>query len=439
MSNRATIGIRREDKNPWERRAPLIPAHVRELVGGGHLDIRLQPSPIRVFSDDDYRREGAVISEDLSACSVILGVKEVPPELFLADRVYLFFSHTIKGQPQNMPMLRSMIERRVTLIDYERILDEQGRRLVFFGRQAGQAGMIDVLWALGRLLEGEGVRTPFSAVRQTIRYASLVEAREEIGRVGGQIREHGLPERLTPVVFGFAGYGHVSLGAQEIFDLLPFAEVPPAGLRRLFDKKASSRRMVYKVVFHEHEMVKPVGRGRPFVLQDYYQHPESYRPVLEKYLPYLTVLVNAIYWSPKFPRFVTKKFLKNLWAGPRPPRFRVIGDLSCDIQGGVECTLRSTTPGAPLLTYDVERDEAREGIIGRGPVILAVDNLPAEIPLESSAFFSEVLRPFIPALAAADFRRELGALDLPQSLKKAIILHQGKFTPEYEYMAEFVR
>jgi len=439
MLVRNTIGIRREDKNPWEKRAPLIPVHVREIVRDLPVDVRVQPSPIRVFSDEDYRREGAVVSEDLSPCSIILAVKEIPAEFFLDNRVYLFFSHTIKGQPQNMLMLRSMVERRVTLLDYERIVDERGRRLVFFGRQAGQAGMIDVLWALGRALEQEGQKTPFSAVRQTLRYASLVEAREEIERVGWNIHEHGLTDGLAPLVFGFAGYGRVSRGAQEIFDLLPFEDIPPGRLRQLFERKEYSDRKIYKVIFREEDMVRPVGRGRLFSLQDYYDHPEGYRPVLEKYIPYLTALVNAIYWSPRFPRFVTKKFLKKLWAGPTPPRLRAIGDLSCDIEGGIECTLRCTSPGDPVFTYNVESDEARAGFSGRGPAVLAVDNLPAEIPLESSVFFSEVLRPFIPALAAADFSKEFAALELPPPLKKAVVLHQGRFTPDYEYMAEFVR
>jgi len=186
-------------------------------------------------------------------------------------------------------------------------------------------------------------------------------------------------------------------------------------------------------------MVRAVGRGRSFVLQDYYDHPEGYRPVLEKHLPFLTALVNAIFWSPRFPRFVTKKFLKTLWAGPVAPRLRIIGDFSCDIQGGIECTLRCTSPGDPLFTYDVDSEEARDGFRGRGPAVLAVENLPAEIPLESSVFFSEVLRPFIPALAAADFSGEFAGLDLPLPLKKAVILHRGRFTPDYKYMAEFMR
>jgi saccharopine dehydrogenase (NAD+, L-lysine-forming) len=144
------IGIRSEDRNPWERRAPLIPSHVRELQQNYPLEVWVQPSATRVFSDDDYRREGAVIARDLSPCQVIIAIKEIPSALILPEKAYLFFSHTAKGQAQNMGMLRQLEVKRCTLIDYEKITDEQGRRLVFFGRQAGQAGMADTLWALGQ-------------------------------------------------------------------------------------------------------------------------------------------------------------------------------------------------------------------------------------------------------------------------------------------------
>jgi len=148
---RADIGIRREDKNRWERRAPLTPAHVQELVREQGRSVVVQPSPLRIYLDDDYRAAGAVVDEDLSGCRVILAVKEVPPPLLIPGRTYLFFSHVIKGQASNMPMLRQVLERRCTLIDYEPILDRHGRRLIFFGRHAGYTGMIDALWAEGDL------------------------------------------------------------------------------------------------------------------------------------------------------------------------------------------------------------------------------------------------------------------------------------------------
>jgi saccharopine dehydrogenase (NAD+, L-lysine-forming) len=432
------LGIRREDKNPWERRVPLIPVHARELLRQLPLGIIIQPSPIRVFSDEDYRREGVTVSEDLSLCSIVLAVKEIPEDFFLDGRAYVFFSHTIKGQSHNMPMLRRMMERRATLVDYEKILDDKGRRLVFFGRQAGLAGMIDTLWALGRRLLMDGIRTPFADIRQTIKYASLVEAKEAVQKAGWKIHNHGLDSSLVPLVFGFTGYGHVSQGAQEIFDLLPFEVVEPGRVRDLFRKKYYSDKKVYKTVFKEEDLVVP-KRGRPkFDLQDYYHNPQNYRPVLEGFLPYLTVLVNAIYWAPQYPRFVTKKALGKLWKGTQPPRLRVIGDITCDIDGSIECTVKSTEPSHPVFTYDVRTGEAADGFKGRGPAVMAVDNLPAEIALESSVFFSQTLMPFIPGLVGADFEADFSRCGLPAELKRATVLFRGEFTPDYAYMHEFL-
>ena len=438
MSPKTALGIRREDKNPWERRVPLIPVHTRELMRALPLEIRIQPSPIRIFADEDYRREGVTLSEDLSPCSVVLAVKEIPEAFFQDETVYVFFSHTIKGQPQNMPMLKQMMERRATLIDYERIVDKEGRRLVFFGRQAGQAGMIDTLWALGERLLQEGTKSPFAEVRQTIEYASLVEAKEAVQRVGWTIHNQGLDPCLVPLVFGFTGYGHVSQGAQEISDLLPFEELAPAEVEPLFKKMDASGKKVYKTVFKEQDMVVPKP-GRPdFDLQDYYRNPENYRPVLDRYLPYLTVLVNAIYWAPRYPRFVTKDSLRTLWREAGRPRLRVIGDISCDVDGSIECTVQSTDPAHPVFTYDLEKDEAVTGVAGKGPTVMAVDNLPAEISLESSVFFSQILKPFIPALITADYRGDFDHCRLPDPLKKAVILFRGELTPDYEYMSEFI-
>ncbi len=432
------IGIRREDKNPWERRVPLIPAHAGELMREHPVEIWIQPSAIRVFQDEDYLREGVIISEDLSTCPIVLAVKEIPLKFFREEGVYVFFSHTIKGQPHNMAMLKQMMRLRCTLIDYERVIDEQGRRLVFFGKQAGQAGMIDTLWALGQRLKAEGIDSPFASVRKTIDYANLVEAKESVQKTGWEIHHHGLDSSLVPVVFGFAGYGHVSQGAQEIFDLLPFEDVKPAGLREMFRLKSYIRNRVYKAVFKEEDMVEPKTRGHPFNLQEYYDHPEKYKPVLSTYIPYLTVLVNAIFWSPQYPQFVTKKFLKKHYLGSERPRLRVIGDISCDVNGGVECTVRCTTPANPVFIYDLEKDMAMEGVNGRGPVIMAVDNLPAEISLESSVFFSQTIKPFIPAIAAADYTGAFDQCSLPPELKRAVILFRGGLTPDYEYMRKFI-
>jgi len=433
------IGIRREDKNPWERRVPLVPSHVRELLRNHPLEIWLQPSPIRIFEDEDYAREGARIEEDLSPCPIILAVKEIPVDFFQPEKTYLFFSHTIKGQAYNMPMLRRMVELRCTLIDYERIVDEKGRRLVFFGCQAGQAGMIDSLWALGRRLDKEGISNPFVDLRPAFEYGSLVEAVESVRRVGWRIREYGLDPSLVPLVCGFAGYGHVSLGAQEIFDLLPVETVHPEDLASFFREGNHASNRLYKVVFKEEHMVKPREPEMEFALQDYYDHPEKYSSCFEDHVPFLTLLVNGIFWAPRYPRLVTKAFLRELWEGEAPPRLKVIGDVSCDVEGAIECTLRATNPGNPVYVYDPVSGKAVDGVEGRGVVVMATDNLPAELALESSLWFSKALSPLIPDLAREDFSKPFEACSLPPSLKRAVILYRGGFTPDYTYMKKFIQ
>jgi len=433
------IGIRKEDMNPWERRVPLIPSHIRELIKNHGLEFRIQRSKNRCFADEDFRLEGARLGNSLKPCSVILGVKEIPPSSFERGKTYLFFSHTIKGQARNMPMLGRMADLRCTLIDYEKIVDGKGRRLVFFGRQAGAAGMIDTLWALGKRLDVEGRDNPFSGLRQTGKYQSLVEAKEDIAEVGSRIRRFGLPRALTPLVCGITGYGHVSQGAQEIFDLLPAEDIEPGGFAALFKTKKFSPYRVYKTIFREENLVRPRSARQRFDLEEYYAHPERYEAVLETYLPWLTVLVNGVYWAPQYPHFVTKRFIQTLYSRKSPPRLKVIGDISCDVEGGVECTLVSTTPKDPAFVYDPVRDAAVPGFKGRGPVILAVYNFPAEIPLESSVFFSQALKPFIPAIAKADFDGDFSACRLPRAVKKAVILYRGEFPSRYKYMRDFLK
>ena len=190
MSN--FIGIRHEDRYEKELRAPLTPKHVERLVKEKKLDFIVQNSEKRVFKDDEYKKAGALIEKDLKKCSVIFGVKEIPESFFEKEKTYVFFSHTIKGQKHNMPILKRMMELKCNLIDYEKIVDEQGKRLIFFGKYAGLAGMINTLWALGLRLKSFGVETPFLKIRQAHTYHSLEEAKQDISGVGQEIAEEGM-------------------------------------------------------------------------------------------------------------------------------------------------------------------------------------------------------------------------------------------------------
>ncbi len=430
------IGIRREDKNRWEARVPLIPDDVEKLIRRG-VEVRLQPSSIRTYSDVEYRRVGAFISEDLSDCPVILAVKEIPAHFFEPGKTYVFFSHTIKGQKDNMPMLKKMMDLKCQLIDYELVTDDQGRRLIFFGRHAGLAGMIDTFWALGRRLRWEGVPNPFESVKLAHEYADLEDAEAHIAEVGERIAAEGLPREVVPFICAFAGYGHVSQGAQEIFDLLPHEEITPDELLRVRADSLDAAKL-YKVVFKEEDLVEPVEPEYAFDLQDYYHHPEKYRSRFENYLPRLTVLVNCIYWDDRYPRLVTLDYLKKEYSASQPPKLKVIGDISCDIGGSVQCTVKATDPGDPVYVYNPLKAEIAMGWEGFGPVVMAVDNLPCELAREASAFFSRVLTPFVDPLVAADYSVPYEEVKLPGELHRAMILHQGNLTPDYKYISKYL-
>jgi saccharopine dehydrogenase (NAD+, L-lysine-forming) len=407
----ADVGIRREDKNRWERRAPLTPAHVHELVRDQGRTVGVQPSTLRIYTDEEYRDAGATVTEDLSGCRVILGVKEVPPDLLIAGKPYLFFSHVIKGQAYNMPLLRRVLDRRCTLVDYEPIVDRFGRRLIFFGRHAGYAGMIDALWALGQRMLADGFETSFAAMKPATQFRSVDDAAEYIASiVGRRIRERGLHPALYPLVVGFTGGGNVSQGAQEIFGRLPVVELNPDELPALAGDEGLSRRAVYKVVFRR-----------------------EHRADFARHLPYLTMLVNGVYWEPGEPRLVTREDLRRLWAAGTP-RLRVLADITCDVSGSIEATTRATMPDDPVYVYDPETGEATSGVEGRGPVVLAVDNLPAEIPRDSSERFGDSLFPFISRLTGVDYDVSFEFLSLPAAVIGAVVAHAGELTPRYRYL-----
>ncbi len=433
----ARIGIRREDKNEWERRVPLIPDDVRELVKDG-IEIYLQPSPIRIFSDEEYKNAGATISEDLSSCSTILAVKEIPIGFFESSKSYVFFSHTIKGQKQNMPMLKKMMDLKCQLIDYELVTDDKNRRLIFFGKHAGLAGMIDTFWAFGKRLEWEDIPNPFSTIKMAHEYKSLADAKNRISEAADRIREKGIPPVLSPLICGFAGYGNVSQGAQEIFDLFPYEEIVPSEINAVNASSETAREKLYKVIFKEEDLVEPVDSTGTFDLQDYYDNPQNYRSRFESYLPYLTNLVNCIYWDARYPRLVTFDYLKRSYSSPHPPSLRVIGDITCDIEGSIQCTVKSTDPGHPVYVYNPLESSVTDGWKGFGTVVMAVDNLPCELAKEASEFFSKVLTTFIPRLVKVDYNVPFENLNLPGKLHRAVILHRGELTPRYKHISKYL-
>jgi alpha-aminoadipic semialdehyde synthase len=429
------IGIRHEDKYVMERRAPLTPKHVERLIKNKKLDFVVQTSEKRVFTDEEYIKAGAKIGKDLKKCSVIFGVKEMPVTFFEEEKTYIFFSHVIKGQAYNMPMLKKMMEMKCNLIDYERVVDEQGKRLIFFGRYAGLAGMIDSLWSLGLRLKDAGYKTPFAQIKQAHHYSSLAEVREVISAVGQEIAEKGMPEELRPFTVAFTGYGNVSQGAQEIIGLLPVKEISPEKLLTLKRRSKLPDNLIYKIVFKEEHLVEPIDEDASFELHEYYNSPEKFKSSFEKYIPHIDMLINCIYWDARYPRLVTKDYLQKAFAHTTP-KLKVIGDISCDVNGSVECTEKGTEIEDPIFVYHPDSRTYTMGHKGDGVLVMAVDILPSELPRDSSAGFADVLINYVKAISDCDFNEDFLTLDLPNAIKSALILHRGELTPHYKYLEE---
>ncbi len=431
------IGIRHEDKYAMERRVAITPAHVEKLIRDCNLEFLVEESDKRIFKGEEYQNAGAILTDDLSKAPVIFGVKEMPISFFEEHKTYVFFSHVIKGQSYNMPMLKEMMKKKCNLIEYEKIVDEQGRRLIFFGKYAGLAGMINSLWSLGQRLKVKGVDTPFIILKQAHQYHSLEEAKKDIASVGNEIAMHGLPEEVCPLTIGVTGYGNVSKGAQEIIELLPVDKIEPEELIELNRKNEYSENLVYYTIFKEEHLSVPVSSENSFELQHYYDHPGLYKNDFEKYVPHISVLMNCMYWDDRYPRILTKEYLEVLFKA-ETPKLIVIGDVTCDPDGSIECTHIGTEIEDPVFVYDPLKREPKMGFEGNGVLVMSVDILPSELPRESSISFGDALFEYIENIAITDYSLSFNELTLKEPIKKALILHKGELTPEFEYIKEYL-
>jgi alanine dehydrogenase len=428
------IGIRKEDKNLWEKRTPLIPKHLKRLKEEYGLSFAVQSQHNRCFSDLEFKEAGINVQDSIDSCSTIVAVKEIPLKKIQPHKTYLLFSHTVKGQKYNMPTLKKYLDSNCTLLDYELIKNQHGKRLVFFGRFAGLAGMIDSLHILGKQLDHRGIQNPFSKIRPAYEYRDLAQAQKSIKEISREIKASGIPPEIAPLIIGITGYGQVSKGAQEILDLLPVKEISASQLLTVRDNPSH---LLYKVVFAEKDLVVPKGPNTPFDLKEYYNFPERYRSDFEKYIPLLNILVNGIYWDKKYPRILTKKYLKEN-IKKIDNIFWQICDISCDINGSIECTEKSTDSDEPAFVYNPKNDKITSGIKGEGIVVLAVDNLPAELPRDASTAFSDALWTFIPTIANCDKSKSFEQVAFPEEIKNAVIVYNGALTPNYKYLSNFL-
>lgn len=313
------LAIRREDASIWERRAPLAPYHVEKLTKQG-VKIMIQPSNRRAYPLQSYIRAGAEAREDISAAPVILGVKQVPVDLLLPDKTYCFFSHTIKAQEANMPLLDAVLDKNIRLIDYERMVDERDQRVVAFGKYAGYAGMINILHGIGLRLLALGHHTPFMHIGPAHNYRNVGTAKQAIRDAGYEIALGKMPRSIGPLTFVFTGSGNVSQGAQEVFAELPIEYVDPKDLREVAERGSTSKIYGAIVSRSDHlrrkknapELERGLADGE-IDLDEYGQHPERYYSNFStKIAPYASVIINGVYWPPNAPRLLTIPDAKRL-------------------------------------------------------------------------------------------------------------------------------
>jgi len=267
---------------------------------------------------------------------------------------------------------------------------------------------------------------------------ALADAEKVVKEIGETIHKDGLPPALAPFTIGFTGYGNVSKGAQHIADLLPTVEITPEDLLELKKSKKYSNKLVYKVVFKEEDLSEPIDTNQKFNLSDYYNHPEKYKNQFEKYPEHLTILMNCMYWDKNYPRLLTKDFIEGLFKKGEM-KLKVIGDVTCDPDGSIEFTHKGTVIEDPVFVYDPVKRKASMGFNGEGILVMAVDILPSELPRESSQAFGDALVEFIPAIASANYNQDFETLRLPAEIKRALILHKGKLTPDYKYIADYLK
>ncbi|XP_040565827.1 alpha-aminoadipic semialdehyde synthase, mitochondrial [Lepeophtheirus salmonis] len=441
------MAIRREDQSVWERRSPLGPQHVRKLTKEG-IKVLVQPSNRRAYPMELYKKAGAFIQEDISEASVIFGVKQVPVDSLISNKTFCFFSHTIKAQADNMDLLDACLEKNVRLIDYEKMCDESGQRVVAFGKFAGIAGMIDILNGLGLRMLALGHHTPFMHIGPAHNYRNSHHARQGIRDAGYEISMGMMPDSIGPMTFVFTGSGNVSQGAQEIFQELPFEYVSPSMLPKV--AKGGRKDRVYACeVSRKDQFERRNGGGYDAVELE--EFPERYiSNFSHKIAPYASVIVNGIYWSPQTPRLLTIPDAKSLLTPPiipwipsslgtpnLPHRLIAVCDISADPGGSIEFMNECTTIDEPFCLYDADRNKDKKTFKGPGVLICSIDNMPTQLPSEATDFFGDLLLPHVPNILNSNAKTAFDSEEINKVgsiVAGSVITSNGKLTPSYEYI-----
>lgn len=406
MDNQLTnIGIVRESRND-ENRTPLVPEHIKKYKESNpNINFIIQPSNSRCFSDEEYELCGAKINENLNECSIIFGVKEIDPNILINNRTYLFFSHTFKinKQQKNIEkhkkdLLLSILNKKITLIDYENIRGKNGTRCLGFGRFAGIVGCYNTLNLLLKVLGKQSLASAYKI--------------NDYERLVLNLKNLYFPKTKILVT----GDGRVAKGVIELLNLTNIKAVSKKDfLEKKFDQPIFCNLETKDYVTN--------NSSTNFNLEHFINNPQDYSSSALQYLKETDILISAHYWDPSSPKIFENEDLKVL------QNLKIVGDITCDINGSVPTTIRSTTIEEP--NYWIERytlkeiDENNDGI-----AVMAVDNLPSELPRDSSTEFSEgIIKEVLPFLLKEDDGRILNGT----------ITTDGSFLEKYNYLNDYIR
>ncbi|XP_061496112.1 alpha-aminoadipic semialdehyde synthase, mitochondrial isoform X1 [Rhineura floridana] len=441
--HKSVLAIRREDVNAWERRAPLAPRHVKLLTNLGYK-VLVQPSNRRSIHEKDYVKAGGIIQEDISEACLIVGVKRPPEDKLIPNKNYAFFSHTIKAQEANMSLLDEILSKNIRLIDYEKMVDHRGIRVVAFGKWAGVAGMINILHGMGLRFLALGHHTPFMHIGMAHNYRNSSQAVQAVRDAGYEISLGLMPKSIGPITFVFTGTGNVSRGAQEMFNALPCEFVEPHELKEV--SRTGDLRKVYGTVLsrHHHLVRKTDGVYDPV---EYDKHPELYTSRFNTDIaPYATCVINGIYWEQHTPRLLSRQDAQRLLTPLRPSaaategcpelphKLVAICDISADTGGSIEFVTECTTIDSPFCMYDADQHIIHDSVEGSGILMCSIDNLPAQLPIESTECFGDMLFPYIEEMLLSEASEPLESQNYSPVVRDAVIASNGSLTEKYKYI-----
>ncbi|PRY89709.1 NAD(P)-dependent oxidoreductase [Mongoliibacter ruber] len=396
------IGLIKEGKTPPDKRVAFTPQQVKDIQERypGAFEFFVQPSPIRCFADEEYEALGIPLTEDMSDCDWLIGIKEVPIPNLIADKTYLFFSHTIKEQAYNRKLLQTILEKNIKLLDYEVLKNENGQRTVAFGRWAGIVGAYNGLWTYGK-------KSGLFDLKRANECFDRDELEEELKKV-----------QLPPIKIVVTGTGRVGKGVLEVFNSIALREVSPHELIHNYYDEA-----VFAVLDNDDYNRRKTDGG--FDQKEFYAEPQKYESHFLKFAEVSDILIAAAYWDNRAPRLFTRQDINS-----EDFCISVIADITCDIEGSIPTTLKPSTIADPVYDVDRETFEVLEPFGKQNSIsVMAVDNLPTELPRDASEEFgSHLSEHFIPELLK----------EKSKILDRATITKDGDLTIEFIYLKDYV-